>query len=106
MSGPVGRARTRPDAVAADTTPHAAAAATFTAFLDQLDRAIAPGRKIHVVLGNGSSHTARHTKAWPAAHPCWHVRKTPAHASWLHQVELSLLRPDPPSRTAWRLRQP
>ncbi|WP_411107030.1 IS630 family transposase [Streptomyces sp. cmx-4-9] len=63
-------------------------AATFTAFLDQLDRAIAPGKEIHVVLDNGSPHTAKHTKAWLAAHPRWHVRWTPPHASWLNQVEL------------------
>lgn len=63
-------------------------AAIFTAFLDRLDRAIAPGKEIHVVLDNGSSHTAKHTKAWLAAHPRWHVRWTPPHASWLNQVEL------------------
>ncbi|MCC9311731.1 IS630 family transposase [Kitasatospora sp. RB6PN24] len=63
-------------------------AVTFTAFLDRLDRAIAPGKEIHVVLDNGSSHTAKHTKTWLAAHPRWHVRWTPPHASWLNQVEL------------------
>lgn len=63
-------------------------AATFTAFLDQLDAAIEPGRDIHVVLDNGSSHTARHTRAWLADHPRWHVHWTPPHASWLNQVEL------------------
>ncbi|MGW1888617.1 IS630 family transposase [Streptomyces sp. NPDC001970] len=63
-------------------------AATFTAFLDQLDRTIAPDKEIHVVLDNGSSHTARHTKAWLAAHPRWHVHWTPPHASWLNQAEL------------------
>ncbi|MFE5586413.1 IS630 family transposase [Kitasatospora sp. NPDC056531] len=63
-------------------------AVTFTTFLDQLDRAIAPDKEIHVVLDNGSSHTARHTKTWLAAHPRWHVRWTPPHASWLNQVEL------------------
>ncbi|MER6854065.1 IS630 family transposase [Streptomyces flaveolus] len=63
-------------------------AATFIAFLDQLDRVIAPGKEIHVVLDNGSSHTAKYTKAWLAAHPRWHVRWTPPHASWLNQVEL------------------
>lgn len=63
-------------------------AATFTAFLDQLNRAIAPDKEIHVVLDNGSSHTARHTKAWLAAHPRWHVHWTPPHASWLNQAEL------------------
>jgi hypothetical protein len=61
-------------------------AATFTAFLDQLDAAIEPGQDIHVVLDNGSSHTARHTKAWLADHPRWHVHWTPPHASWLNQV--------------------
>ncbi|MFE2500210.1 IS630 family transposase [Streptomyces scopuliridis] len=62
--------------------------ATFTAFLDQLDAVIPPDKEIHVVLDNGSSHTARHTKAWLAAHPRWHVHWTPPHASWLNQVEL------------------
>jgi transposase len=63
-------------------------AATFTAFLDRLDRLLPRDRDIHVVLDNGSSHTAKHTKAWLAAHPRWHVHWTPPHASWLNQVEL------------------
>ncbi|MEV7236763.1 IS630 family transposase [Streptomyces sp. NPDC051020] len=63
-------------------------AVTFTAFLDRLDRLLPRGKDIHVVLDNGSSHTARHTKAWLAAHPRWHVHWTPPHASWLNQVEL------------------
>lgn len=63
-------------------------AVTFTAFLDQLDAAIAPGQDIHVVLDNGSSHTAKHTKKWLAAHPRWTVHWTPPHASWLNQIEL------------------
>jgi transposase len=74
-------------------------AATFTAFLDQLNRAIAPDNEIHVVLDNGSSHTARHTKAWLAAHPRWHVHWTPPHASWLNQAvrhESRLRRADSP----------
>ncbi|MFD7533536.1 IS630 family transposase [Streptomyces sp. NPDC059849] len=63
-------------------------AATFTAFLARLDHLLPPGKDIHVVLDNGSSHTAKHTKAWFAAHPRWHVHWTPPHASWLNQVEL------------------
>ncbi|MFE7750655.1 IS630 family transposase [Streptomyces sp. NPDC057428] len=63
-------------------------AVTFTAFLDQLDSAIAPGQDIHIVLDNGSSHTAKHTKKWLAAHPRWTVHWTPPHASWLNQIEL------------------
>jgi transposase len=63
-------------------------AATFTAFLDRLDRLLPRDKDIHVVLDNGSSHTAKHTKAWLAAHPRWRVHWTPPHASWLNQVEL------------------
>ncbi|MFJ7273554.1 IS630 family transposase, partial [Kitasatospora sp. NPDC098663] len=63
-------------------------AATFTAFLGRLDRLMPRDKDIHVVLDNGSSHTAKHTKAWLAAHPRWHVCWTPPHASWLNQVEL------------------
>ncbi|MCJ1676198.1 IS630 family transposase [Streptomyces sp. APSN-46.1] len=61
--------------------------ATFVRFLKMLDRIIDPRREIHVVLDNGSAHTAK-TKAWLAAHPRWHVHWTPPHASWLNQVEL------------------
>ena len=61
---------------------------TFIAFLHRLDRLIAPGRDIHVVLDNGSAHVAKKTKAWLAGHPRWHVHWTPPHASWLNQVEL------------------
>ncbi|MEY9933602.1 transposase [Catenulispora sp. GP43] len=61
---------------------------TFIAFLCCLDQLIAPGRDIHAVLDNGSSHVAKKTKAWLAAHPRWHVHWTPPHASWLNQVEL------------------
>lgn len=63
-------------------------AATFTAFLDRLDAVVDPGKEIHVVLDNGSSHTAKHTKTWLAAHPRWHVHWTPPHSSWLNQIEL------------------
>jgi len=63
-------------------------AETFTAFLNRLEMIIAPGQDIHVVLDNGSSHTAKHTKKWLAEHPRWHVHWTPPHASWLNQIEL------------------
>jgi transposase len=63
-------------------------AATFTAFLDRIDALIPDGTGIHMVLDNGSSHTAKHTKAWFKAHPRWTAHFTPPHASWLNQVEL------------------
>ncbi|WP_181923770.1 IS630 family transposase [Streptomyces inhibens] len=62
--------------------------ATFVRFLKMLDRTIDPRREIHVVLDNGSAHTAKNTRAWLSAHPRWHVHWTPPHASWLNQVEL------------------
>jgi transposase len=62
--------------------------ATFTAYLTDLDAAIDPDKEIHVVLDNGSSHTAKNTKAWLQAHPRWHVYWTPPHASWLNMVEI------------------
>jgi transposase len=65
-------------------------AATFTAFLDRLDRLLPRDKDIHAVLDNGSSHTVRHTRTWLAAHPRRHVHWTPPHASWLSQAELVL----------------
>ncbi|MCX5014211.1 IS630 family transposase [Streptomyces sp. NBC_00555] len=53
-------------------------AASFTTFLDRLDRLLPLGNDIHVVIDNGSSHTAKHTLAWLAAHPRWHVHWTSA----------------------------
>lgn len=58
---------------------------TFQRFLTMLDTAINPAKQIHVVLDNGSSHVAKATRAWPAAHPRWHVHWTPVHASWLNR---------------------
>ncbi|WP_409470353.1 IS630 family transposase [Streptomyces sp. HC307] len=74
-------------------------AATFTAFLDRLDRLLPRDKEIHVVLDNGSSRTAKHTKEWLAAHQRWHIHWTPPHASWLNQVvrhESRLRRADSP----------
>ncbi|GAB3171273.1 transposase [Streptomyces incanus] len=63
-------------------------ALAFTALLDRLDAVIDPGKETHVVLDNGSSHTAKHTKAWFEAHPRRPAHWTPPHASWLNRVEL------------------
>jgi transposase len=60
---------------------------TFIAFLEEIEQSIPEDLEIHVVLDNGSSHTSKATKAWFAAHPRFVVHHTPAHASWLNQVE-------------------
>jgi transposase len=46
-----------------------------------------PGRELHVVLDNSSSHGTPEIKAWLAAHPTVHFHFTPTSASWLNQVE-------------------
>jgi transposase len=60
---------------------------TFIAFLEEIEASIEESLEIHVVLDNGSSHTSKATKAWLGAHPRFVVHHTPAHASWLNQVE-------------------
>jgi transposase len=60
---------------------------TFIAFLEKIDASIGERLSIHVVMDNGSSHTSKATKAWLSEHPRFVVHHTPAHASWLNQVE-------------------
>lgn len=62
--------------------------ATFCDFLDDIDRAVAPGLKIVVILDNGSSHVSKATRQWLADHPRFEAHYTPKHASWVNQVEL------------------
>jgi len=61
---------------------------TFINFLRLLDQTVLPDTDIHLIMDNGSSHVAKKTKAWLAAHQRFHVHHTPKHASWLNQVEL------------------
>jgi transposase len=63
-------------------------AATFIEFLEELDRTIPAHLKIHLVLDNGSSHTAKATRAWITAHPRFQATYTPKHASWLNMIEI------------------
>lgn len=59
----------------------------FIGFLNEIDQAIDPALGIHLVMDNGGSHIAKTTKTWLAEHPRFVVHHTPAHASWLNQVE-------------------
>ncbi len=63
-------------------------AANFIDFLADIDGAVPADLDIHLVLDNGSSHVAKATKAWLADHPRFTAHHTPAHASWLNQIEL------------------
>jgi transposase len=63
-------------------------AVNFIAFLERIDGLVDSGLDIHLVMDNGSSHTAKATAAWLEVHPRFHAHFTPPHASWLNQVEL------------------
>lgn len=61
---------------------------TFCNFLAEIETQVPKGKKIHVVLDNGSSHTSKETKRWLKKHKRFVVHYTPPHASWVNQVEL------------------
>ena len=63
-------------------------AASFVAFLEEIDATVPADLTVHLVLDNGASHVAKATKAWLGAHPRFRAHYTPKHASWLNQVEL------------------
>ena len=61
-------------------------AADFLAFMRKVVR-VYPGRELHVVLDNSSSHGTPAVRAWLAQHPQVHFHYTPTSGSWLNQVE-------------------
>jgi transposase len=61
-------------------------AADFLAFMRKVVRAY-PGRALHVILDNSSSHGTPEVRAWLVQHPQVHFHYTPTSASWLNQVE-------------------
>lgn len=58
-------------------------------FLDFMNKVVAdhPGKDIHVVLDNLSTHKPKRDR-WLARHPNVRFHFTPTHASWLNQVEI------------------
>jgi transposase len=61
-------------------------AADFLTFMRQVVRTY-PGRELHVILDNSSTHRTPEVRAWLAAHPVMHFHYTPTSASWINQVE-------------------
>lgn len=57
-------------------------------FLDFMNQLVAnhPDQELHVILDNLNTHKPKHDH-WLARHPKVHFHYTPAHASWLNQVE-------------------
>ncbi len=64
-------------------------------FLGALERVLAKrhyrsASRIHLILDNGSSHTAAATRHWLSERPRVRPIYTPVHASWMDQAELLL----------------
>jgi len=60
--------------------------ADFRAFLKWLARRY-PGRALHCIVDNSSTHSTPAVQAWLAAHPRVQLHFTPTGASWLNLVE-------------------
>jgi transposase len=60
--------------------------ADFLSFMKKVARQY-PGRELHVVLDNSSTHGTPDVQAWLAANPNVRFHYTPTSASWLNQVE-------------------
>jgi len=61
-------------------------AVDFLAFMRKVVR-MYPGRELHVILDNSSSHGTPDVRVWLVHHPQVHFHYTPTSASWLNQVE-------------------
>lgn len=60
----------------------------FIAFLDHVDRAIAPAiTRIHVVLDNVRMHKGKQVQVWLSKHLRFVFHFPPVHCSWMNQVE-------------------
>src|SRR5205085_5406792 len=59
----------------------------FIRFLNAVERQVAAGKPIHVVLDNYATHKHPKVLAWLSRHPRWTFHFTPTSASWLNAVE-------------------
>ena len=59
----------------------------FIKFLNAVERKVAAGKIIHVILDNYGTHKHPKVDEWLANHPRWVFHFTPTSASWLNAVE-------------------
>jgi transposase len=78
---------TKTGEVVGDTTTRHTSA-EFVRFLSTLIATQSPGREIHVILDNLSTHKTKQVQAFLAVHPNVSLHFTPTYSSWLNQVEL------------------
>jgi transposase len=60
----------------------------FLAFMTRVERDVAPGLSVHVILDNYATHKTPAVGQWLRRHPRVHFHFTPTSASWLNLVEL------------------
>ena len=56
-------------------------------FLRMIDRAVAPGKDIHIICDNYATHKHENVKRWLEKHKRFHVHFTPTSSSWLNMIE-------------------
>ena len=59
----------------------------FLQFLRLIDRNVAKGKEIHLIVDNYSTHKHANVRAWLAKHPRFHLHFIPTSSSWLNLVE-------------------
>ena len=59
----------------------------FLQFLRLIDRNVAKGKEIHLIVDNYSTHKHANVRAWLAEHPRFHLHFIPTSSSWLNLVE-------------------
>jgi len=59
----------------------------FLAFLKLINRKVARGKEIHLIVDNYGTHKHPDVVQWLAAHPRFHLHFTPTSSSWLNLVE-------------------
>jgi transposase len=62
--------------------------AAFVEFLGDIVTSQPPGREIHVIADNLSTHKTQAVRTFLLEHPAVHLHFTPTYSSWLKQVEL------------------
>lgn len=59
----------------------------FLAFLKLIDRTVAKGVQIHLIVDNYGTHKHANVVAWLTKHPRFHLHFVPTSSSWLNMVE-------------------
>ena len=56
-------------------------------FLRMIDRAVPPGKEIHIICDNYATDKHENVKRWLEKHKRFHVHFTPTSSSWLNMIE-------------------